>query len=185
MRNLFTFLALLFLPAFASAQATWELGLAGHATNYLGDLVKENSVPLQNTGLGGGLFLRLNFNDYFALRLNGNYLQLKGDDAAFGTRKSRGYTFKTDLFEGSLQLELTPISALNKAGNRRGIRPYFFGGVGYATYDPKPFFNELAPENIPKAQKIAEDKRDVEKNVVVFPLGAGFKFPLGEKATLG
>lgn len=184
MRNLITLLALFCLPAFVGAQS-WELGLAAHATNYLGDLVETNNITLKGTDFGGGLFLRRNFNDYFALRLNGNYVRLKGDDANFDSRNSRGYTFKTTLLEGSLQLEVTPISALNKDGKRRAIRPYFFGGVGYASFDPKPFFNELAPENVPKAQAIAQDKRDVEKSAIVFPLGAGFKFSLGEKATLG
>jgi len=183
MRNLLL-LALFSLPAYLGAQS-WEFGIAAHATNYLGDLVETEAIPLKATGFGGGLLLRRNFNDYLALRLNGNYAQLKGDDAYFDNRKSRGFTFETSLFEGSLQLELTPISALNKAGKRRAIRPYFFGGAGFAGFKAKPFFNETAPENFSRAQAIAQDKRELENTVIAFPLGAGFKFPVGKKATLG
>ncbi len=183
MKNLLL-LALFSLPALVGAQS-WELGLAANATNYLGDLVETNNISLKNTDFGGGLFLRRNFNDYFALRLNGNYARLSADDVNFDNRKSRGFTFETTLLEGSLQLEITPISALNKDGKRRAIRPYFFGGVGYASFDAKPFFNETAPENASKAAAIAKDKNDAEKSAVVIPLGAGFKFSLGEKATLG
>lgn len=184
MRNLFFLLAFLSLPACLGAQS-WEFGLSANAANYQGDLVETEIFTVRETSPAFGIFFRRNFNDFFALRLNGNYVRLTGDDVNFAARKSRGYTFTSTLLEGSIQLELTPISNVNKAGNPRAIRPYFFGGVGYANSEPTVFFNETAPENIIKADRIAADKRNTDKGGVVFPLGAGFKFALGEKTTLG
>ncbi len=181
MKNLFLFL-LFAVPMLASAQS-WELGLAVNAANYQGDLVKTDLFTLKETNPAFGIFLRRNFNDYFALRLNGNYAQLSGDDKNFSERASRGFNFKTTLLEGSLQLELTTMSALNKAGAPRAIRPYFFGGIGYVSNDPTVFFNESANTN--RAAAIRQDKADLEKNFIVFPLGAGFKFALGERTSLG
>lgn len=181
MRNFFLFV-LFALPALMSAQS-WELGLSAGAANYQGDLVKSELFTLKETNPAFGLFLRRNFNDYFALRLNGNYIRLSGDDANFTERKPRGFSFETTLLEGSLQLELTTTSATNKDGKPRAIRPYFFGGVGYASGDPTVFFNEAA--NPSKAAAIASDKANVEKGVIAFPLGAGFKFALGERTSLG
>jgi len=181
MKTLFLFL-LFAIPTLASAQS-WELGLAVNAANYQGDLVETDIFTVKETNPAFGLFLRRNFNDYFALRLNGNYAKLSGDDANFSDRKRRGYTFETTLLEGSLQLEITAMSALNKAGNPRAIRPYFFGGIGYASIDPTVFFNESV--NTGAAAKIKQDKDNVEKGVIAFPLGAGFKFALGERTSLG
>ncbi len=181
MRNFFLFV-LFALPAFLSAQS-WEFGLAVNAANYQGDVVKTDLFTLKETNPAFGLFLRRNFNDYFALRLNGNYMRLSGNDANFSDREIRGYTFKNTVLEGSLQLEVTTMSAINKAGKPRAIRPYFFAGIGYASGDPTVFFNETV--NTAYAAAIQKDKANVEKEVVVFPLGAGFKFALSEKVGLG
>ena len=181
MRSVLLFV-LFTLPVCLGAQS-WELGLSANAANYQGDLVKPDIFTIKETNPAFGLFLRRNFNDYFALRLNGNYIRLSGNDANFSSRAARGFNFETTLLEGSVQLEITAISTTNKAGKPRAIRPYFFGGVGYASGDPTVFFNESA--NLNRTTAIRKDKANLDNGIIAFPFGAGFKFALGERTTLG
>jgi OOP family OmpA-OmpF porin len=179
MRNLTIFLLLCF-PVFLSAQS-WELGLAAQAANYQGDLVKTSLFTLKETNFAGGVFLRRNFNESWALRLGADFGKLSGDDQNFEKSIGRNFSFTNSFADFNLLLEWSPLGKTKSDGKMRRIRPYLLAGPGYFLGNPKPIFGSTF-----NAAGAALDKIEVEnqKNGVIFVIGGGFKFHLTERVTL-
>jgi OmpA-OmpF porin, OOP family len=180
-----TIAALAAAPFILSAQ-TWDVGLSANASNYQGDVVKPLLFTLQETNLCAGVFVRRNFDDLFSLRGNALFGRLTGNDANFPedpSRTLRGFSFRTTLIEFSIQGELGLLRPQNAAGQNRPVIPYLFAGFGYAGVNAAVNFNE---PNLGTSQAlIREDRKNASQGTVAFPIGLGFRFPIGEKNTLG
>ncbi|MCZ4245666.1 DUF6089 family protein [Pedobacter punctiformis] len=159
---------------FVQAQeATWEIGLAGGAAGYMGDLNQNN--PLQISGISAGIFAKRNFNPYLGLRLQYNYAQIQAKDANSNNEqfRERNLSFKTPLNEGSLIFDFNFFDYKINGGSRR-FSPYLFAGVGFVQFKPRVKYNgetyrldRLATEGQPEAYK---------NTVLTIPYGVGLRY---------
>jgi OmpA-OmpF porin, OOP family len=198
MKSLIKLIAILFFPLFLHAQK-WEIGgtLGGMAYEGDVDAVPKRAVSASARSLGPsfGLFVRNHMTNKLALRaqfLNG---KISGADVNFtepAWRQQRKFSFTSPVREISLALEFDPF------GNRRfqgdsvrlkftpTLSPYFFAGVGYASYSPVVDFNDKTVANpAASATLIAVDKKNANSASFVVPMGAGFKYDLTKNWVFG
>jgi hypothetical protein len=135
-------ISLLLLPQLIFAQA-WEAGIMLGGAGYYGDV--NNEFFIQPRQLRGGIlgFGRYHISDRLAVRANIAYMRVVGIDSLSSSRwqVARNMNFYSDIYEGSLQMELNllPDRAKGKRIVNR-IIPYLFGGVGLFHFTPKTFY---------------------------------------------
>jgi len=170
-------LFLLCLSPFLGMAQNWEIGLQGGATHYFGELTN-NETQLVDGGYGttGGLFLRNGFSNNFSLRGNLFFISLKGDDQNFATTANRGFHFKGDNLEASLQGEWF------MTGRDKVVRPYLFGGVGWLYVTPNTNYGLSDPTNPALATNVRLDRAAGKKHhTAVIPLGFGLDFNISKQ----
>ncbi|HQI45720.1 MAG TPA: DUF6089 family protein, partial [Bacteroidales bacterium] len=103
-----------------------EIGITGGITYYLGDLNPSKHFLLSKPA--GGIIYRYTLNERWAIKMNGIYGTLQGDDAKSKFNTARNLRFKSSLLEFSPQLELNFLSY--KTGNSKEdyFTPYVFAG---------------------------------------------------------
>jgi hypothetical protein len=157
-----TILLLIVLALFSKSHAQaflfgekvkWEVGFNFGPSFFLGDLGGNSGKGTNNTKdlnfeftkLMKGIFLTMYPKNWIGLRLAANITYLEGDDAVINTtgidelwRKQRNLDFKTNVFEGSLSLEIFPTMLLNRNSEYEPrFRPYVMGGIGVFHFNPK------------------------------------------------
>ncbi len=135
-------LCLLAFPLLVMSQSS-EIGISLQGWNYQGD-INPNTLPyVQETDVGASLLYRYNLNNNWALRGQGSYGQVSGDDRNFDERKNSNplVDFKTTFFavEGMVELNLL-------GRERRNLRLYDQGGNRLSYEELKkggqPFYDE-------------------------------------------
>ncbi len=138
-----------------------NLGLFLGASYYQGEVNPNKVLYMPSPVIG--LFYRHNFNNRWAMRIEGNYTVLRGDDAKSNNeyQQWRNYSFKTKLGDIGVGMEFNFLPYEKKQITNLYYTPYvFFGGMLLVIPDPKyPF--EFS-----------------------FPVGLGFKYALTEKITV-
>lgn len=127
-------LLLTFLTTYA--QRGWEIGLNGGVANYFGDL--NTNYSFREVGPAGGLMARYNFNTRVALRINGNYARIGGDDAnsTNNFERARNLNFFSNVFDGEMALEFNFLNYIH--GDRdEFFTPYIYAGFAVVNFDPK------------------------------------------------
>lgn len=148
-------------------------------SNYQGDIVKYHLITRESNFAYGG-FLRYNVSKKLSIKGNVYHGTLSGSDANFEDRINRGFSFATNILEGGFNLEFDVFSKgrYDSKGRYMPLRsPYIFTGFGAVMF--KPEVTGL-PDNAPE---IKIDNRRVFNFMV--PIGAGYKYDLDEKMTLG
>ncbi|RFZ90496.1 hypothetical protein D0C36_22190 [Mucilaginibacter conchicola] len=179
MPKYFTVLLLMLLSFTVRAQ-TWEVGGSVGASAYIGDLNTNNIF--KPSGAYGGVFVKRNFDRYLGLRLNFIYGEIAADDSKSSIEqfRERNLSFSDQLKELSLTLDFNFMSYIPEAGKNK-YTPYVFLGAGVTSYAPRTIYNyrEVSLRNL-KTEGTAYGTR-----TVVVPFGAGFKYNIGGKWTLG
>jgi hypothetical protein len=117
----------------AKGQRTEIGGFFGGAY-YLGDINPHKHFAMTRVSLGG--VLRHNFDQHFAIRLNGIYGTIEGSDAIINYNENRNLSFLTSIMEFSAQLEISFLPFI--IGDLyTPISPYVFGGAGAFAYIPQ------------------------------------------------
>jgi outer membrane protein OmpA-like peptidoglycan-associated protein len=186
MKSKFT---VLFLSLFTfTCFGQWEVGGFLGSSNYQGDVVKPILFTLKETTGAGGLLLRYHINEQMAVRGNLLIGKISGADDNFDSRGNRGLSFSSPLTEISLvgEYEIFGGRRLRDGMFRKYVSPYFFGGIGVGLINPTTNFNEDVNKDPSMVANIAKDKaHGFKKANLVIPLGAGFKFGLTPRVTLG
>ncbi len=123
--------------------------------------------------------LRIPMGNTFALRAMGSYARLSGDDrfTTNAERRGRNLSFVSPLIEGSLTLEISP-----GKGDLFSKRFYFFGGVGYASFNPYTKLNStkyyLQPLGT-EGQNFLTSNPPYALQALVYPFGLGYRIPAG------
>ncbi|MFD2147577.1 DUF6089 family protein [Mucilaginibacter antarcticus] len=96
---------LLTLLCLSARAQTWEIGGNFGGAGYMGDLNQHN--PFKFSGLGGGIFVKRNFNPYWGLKAAYNYSIIQGADSLSSNAqdRNRNLSFKTSMTEASLMGE--------------------------------------------------------------------------------
>jgi opacity protein-like surface antigen len=185
MKKFLIIIAIIF--SFLSLQAQRnEIGLLVGTTYYLGDLNPSKQFFL--TKPAGGLLYRYIFNSRWALKLDGIYGNVEGDDAKSKTNEKRNLSFKSPIFEFSSQLELNFLPYVTGNKKRDYFTPYIFGGIGVFSYKPRANYNgtwyNLQPLGT-EGQGTSAGGRQYSLVKVAFPFGLGVKYSVGNSICVG
>jgi len=172
---------LLFFVSFTAQAQTWEIGGTVGGAGYIGDL---NSSPFKPSGATAGLFVKRNFNGYLSARLNYQYGKIGGADSTSKHEQiyNRNLSFTDGLSELSLMAEFNFMKYIPDAGKNK-YTPYIFLGVGITSFDPKTMYqgSKVTLRDLRTEGQTSEYK----KSTIVIPYGAGIKYNVGGKWTLG
>lgn len=126
---------LLCILGFCRAEAqTYEVGLFGGASNFVGDVGSTTYIAPNDVAIGG--ILKWNRSKRHAFRFSFIYANINGNDAASDDPRllERRYSFKNTIKEFSLGIEFTFFD-WDVHDGRKKTTPYLFTGVNYFNYD--------------------------------------------------
>ncbi len=199
MRLFSVFFFCLFCSFFSHAQTPhpWEAGGAIGLGDYKGDL-QETKTAFKYFSYNPALsvFLRRHLNNNFVGRADLSYIRLSANDNDFPVpewRLKRGISFKSSLIELTANLEIYPFGLYKKmegdvpglSPQRRKIAPYASLGLGGVYFNPKVNWNDANGNEALNPDKVQTDKDNTKKIAVSIPMGAGIRFPVGDRLSLG
>ncbi|WP_298715457.1 DUF6089 family protein [Chitinophaga sp.] len=183
-----TGIVLLLAAPFVSKSQDWHIGGTAGISNYNGDLT-EKRIDFKHIGPMIGLQVKRDINRWLTLRGGVTFGLVSGDDKdseGIG-RRARNLSFKSPVFEGHVGAELNILDIDDK-----GFTPYIFGGVGLFGFNPSAndvngnriYLQPLGTEGQGLAQ-CPERGSLYSLAQVAIPFGAGFKYLLSDKFTIG
>lgn len=133
-----SFFPILFLASLGAVAQVSEVGGTIGASYYIGDLNPTRHYP-RDTKLAGGILYRYNFNDRYALRLQGllGTLQAYDGDSKDSLQVLRNLHFRSRLIEASILLEINFFKYRSKGKDGRNWTPFVFGGLAYFRAAPQ------------------------------------------------
>ena len=113
---------------------TYELGVMGGGTNFVGDVGSTTYIAPNDVGFG--VIAKWNRSKRHAFRFSFLYANINGDDSASNDPRSkeRNYSFENTIKELSLGLEFTFFDYDVHDGKKK-TTPYLFTGVNYFHYN--------------------------------------------------
>ena len=188
----------------------FEVGASLGAMNSLTDIGGNKGVGkrfvkdlnMGKTSICGGIFVSAIYKNAVALRLEGTFGKISGDDKVLEkvdpldiakTRYNRNVNFRSKITEFSLTAELHPLFIFINYEDRESdpprMSPYLLGGVGFFTFNPQTEYKgkwiDLQPLST-EGQGFAEypDKKVYKLQQMNFPLGLGIKYELSDLVNL-
>ena len=139
------------------------VGASLNAGNYFGDLAPVNraaSTDITFTRPGFGGFIGRKINPWVTARLNVNWVRLSASDFSSDpngsdsnpTRYARNLSFRNDVFEAGIGLEIDFLKNTGSSNSRAPFTPYLYVGVGGFYHNPKgkvPTFDTHNPDYLP------------------------------------
>lgn len=170
----FLSLTFILITSLASAQSK-EIGFMLGGSNYHGDLADE--LVLSETNPCGGVFYRLNFNEFWAYKPMISVMRISGSDENFETNRLRNLNFQSDIIEISNSIELN-YEPFSNSPFHNNITAYASLGIAFFYHNPKAIRNgelfELHPmntENVPL-------KSQYKLFQMSIPFGGGVKYAI-------
>lgn len=184
----FLFTLFLFLLGYHAKGQVSELGITGGVSYYIGDINPTKHYP-DHTHLAGGLMYRYNFNERYALRLQGLYGKLEAYDIGSPDtlQQLRNLGFRSVVFEASALLEINFFKYRGLAKDSRTWTPFVFGGLAYFHTDPQNKLGDTWYDLQPlgtEGQGTGSGGDSYSLNQFCIPFGAGVKFALTNKLDL-
>jgi len=181
MKKQLVFLAFLVLPFLLMGQSKSELGLFLGVANGGTDLSsygKDDQGLFDNSKFAYGVNYTYNLNSRLGIRLNYSGSKMSKDDII----SKREYTFSTSLHEVSVlaQLNILKPKTYEDGSFKKSIIPYVFVGPGLSFTKP-----EVDWSASPRPIKNANDEKNTKKTYFQLPYGAGIKYLLTDKFSLG
>ena len=179
-----------------------QIGLC--ATQFTGDLggaggqgidYSTKDIDWESTGTGLEISYKYRFRPYLATKTCLSYFSIEADDkySEESMRKARNLHFKSNNFEVSQRLEFIFYanefngSFYNLTGRSKrrksNTQLYIFGGLGFATYNPKAAYNGVWTELRPlqtEGQTTAYSKA-----TFIIPTGIGIRIGISKKIRIG
>ena len=164
-----------------------EVGFFGGTSYYMGDLNPKKNFELMQPA--AGLLARYNISPRFALKINGYYGTVKGDDAITKFNEKRNLSFKSPVLEFSAQLELNFLPYVTGHKDYY-FSPYLFAGISSFNFNPKAYYKgkwyNLQPLGTEGEGTIAyADRKPYSLNALAIPFGLGFKYSLSKTFCFG
>lgn len=183
MRRLSILFSLLALAASTATAQVSELGITGGTTFYIGDINPVRYYP-KRTHWGGGLMYRYNFDQRYALRLQGLYGKLEAHDLDSDDplQQVRNLGFRTVLFEASALLEINFFKYRGLKGGRTWT-PFVFAGLCYFHTNPQNLLDDTWYDLQPlgtEGQTLGGGEA-YKLNQIGLPFGVGMKFAITKK----
>ncbi len=171
-----------FFSNHAKSQTRWELAGTGIFSNYYGEFTPKNVVSTETHGAWGA-YLKYNFNQSWALRLNFTNAQISGhyhNYAAGRDERAMDFTFKNRVKVYASVIEFEPFYK-KLPGKKRftpGLSPFAAFGHSIVWHNPKTDFNDQNDQfseelRLKIAKDMAEDNTDPALGLY---LGIGSKY---------
>ncbi len=166
-----------------------EFGAQAGTFIYQGDLTPSRFGSFKTPGIQLGISASMPLNNFLSARANISFGKLRGDDAAYDNpewRQHRSLNFKSPVFEVS---GLLTWNIMGSPQYSTGLSPYIFGGTGLsflhtnrsaANFDGEYFFDE---PDVAAGVNADLDHR-TPRALLVFPVGAGVRYPLTSNISL-
>jgi hypothetical protein len=187
----------------------YEAGISLNAMNCLTDMGGRKGIGkkflkdlnLGKTHLSGGVFFNVAYKNAVALRLEGTFGQISGNDNVLNgvtdiakERFNRNLNFRSNITDVNLMLEIHPMYIFvdwpAKETTPPRTSPYLLAGIGYFTFNPQ---TKVVGSNrwIDLQPLHTEGQGFVETNIPNYslqqlniPMGAGIKYELSPLVNL-
>lgn len=174
-----------FLPLRAQRN---EIGLMLGTSYYLGDLNPSKQFLL--TKPAGGVIYRYVINRRWAVKINGLFGSIAGNDAVSKFNEKRNLSFKSNIFEISSQVELNFLPYMTGNTEKDYFTPYIFAGISVFSFNPKAdtngvWFNLQPLGTEGQGTSMYSDRKPYSLMNVSFPFGLGFKYSVGKNVCIG
>jgi len=170
----------------ANAQRN-EIGVLLGASYYLGDLNPSKQFFLAKPA--GGIIYRYIINPRWAIKLDGLYGGLAGDDAKSKANVDRNLSFKSNIVEASSQFELNFLPYITGSKEKNYFTPYIFAGLAVFHFNPKAEYNgtwyALQPLCTEGEGTPLSNQKPYSLTQVSIPFGFGFKYSIGDNICIG
>lgn len=152
---------------------TFELGLFGGGSNFVGDVGATNYIKPNDLAIGG--IFKWNRSNRHAFRFSFIYANINADDNDSDDPRlqQRGYSFENTVKEFSLGMEFTFLE-WDVHDGRKKTTPYLFTGINY--------FNYNAMYRDPFTNQIVKDEGDWEFSI---PMVVGIKTVITRNISAG
>ncbi|MDA0777750.1 MAG: DUF6089 family protein [Bacteroidetes bacterium] len=162
----------------ASRAQSFEIGGMLGGSNYHGDLAY-NIVANETQG-SGGIFGRINFNEFWTMRPTISYLQISGADSNFSEYKLRNLSFRNNIYEISNVMELNFRPFSNQRMHAK-TTVYALAGIAAFYHKPEAFFNNQWIALKP----LHTEAKGYKTFQLAIPMGAGVKHAVNENIIVG
>lgn len=166
-----------------------EIGVILGTSYYLGDLNPSKQFLL--TKPAGGIIYRYILNERWAIKMNGLYANVAGNDAKAKVNTDRNLSFKSTIFEFSPQLELNFLQYLTGNLEKNYFTPYIFAGISVFSFNPKASYDgvwyklkPLGTEGQGTSDPLSSGKV-YSLATISFPFGVGLKYSVGKSICIG
>jgi hypothetical protein len=124
-----------YLGAYTSLARTWEVGLFGGTSNYLGDLSFKFMEKTQFRW-SAGIFGQYNISKWFSTRLMFTYLRIEGEDIFDSDlgRRERYANFRSEIYEGALTFHFHVLQYGISKGEK--FSPSVYAGIAVFHHNP-------------------------------------------------
>lgn len=175
MKKLLTTLSLSFCLLALHGQYM-EVGVLTGAANYQGELQKK-AWESEETHLAYGVYARYNVNKFLAVKLQGLYGEVSGNDLnhrAIDEDRMRNLSFSSSILEASLTAEIN-VFGFDVRG-KAGSSFYLYGGVGGFKFNPRAELNGIEYDLQPLGTEGQNENGNRYALISAsFPVGIGFK----------
>jgi len=183
----FLLIIITFVSVFTVNAQRNEIGLMLGTTYYLGDLNPSKQFLLTKPAIG--ILYRYNFSTRWALKIDGIYGTVAGDDAVAKFNVDRNLSFKSPIFEFSPQLELNFLNYMTGNTKKDYFTPYIFAGISVFAFKPKAEFNgtwyDLQPLGTEGQGTSLYGTQRYSLVNIAFPFGLGVKYSIGKSVCVG
>ncbi len=174
---------LMCVVASLSVSAQTELGFNVGISTYDGDLAPATRVDvILNSQASLGVYGRVDVGRMLAFRGFIQQSKIRGDDADRPQTESRNLNFQTNILEMGVVAEIYPL------GTDLIVAPFFSVGASVYNFNPETEFNgrlvELQPLGT-EGQGLPGFAPKYGLTRLAIPLGAGIRYPMGDKFVLG
>lgn len=134
--RIITLLAALAISYLPLASQTWEIGISGGVSYYVGDLNPTGHFRFPYPA--ASVFGKWNFHPHWSVRAGFTYMHVGASDdvGLFGYQQTRNLSFQSDIFEihGGIEFNFFPYLPGNEDYKR--WTPYLFVGLGGYYFNP-------------------------------------------------
>jgi hypothetical protein len=166
-----------------------EFGIMIGGSNYIGELSRQK-IYFPETNFAFGIFTRYNKNTRWAFRASFTYGRIDGADENFNDSSYiRNLSFRSEILEFNGLIEYN-LKRLTPGKNGRAWAPFVFAGIAVYRFNPKAEYNDEWVELQPlctegQGTTKYNEREKYALTQVSIPLGAGLKFQVSPKWTLG
>ena len=190
-KYLIAFLCLIGIPFIGQCQL-WSFGVFAGGSNYTGELSSAQPVMLNETHPSFGLLARYGFSPYVTAKGSLTYGRISGDDANNSADilvKERNLSFRSDIFEASLQAEIN-LFGFDPTDNDHHFAIYLLGGISVYHFNPQSKYEgewvDLQPLGTEgQGSEAFPNREKYSLTQVSFPVGGGLKYAFNHNWSLG